>query len=78
MSPRKEVDIISWILTLSESSDDQVLAYIKKITSQLDKWMLGSKISKLVVAITSKESGETVERWQFDAGDVIITEVSQT
>lgn len=28
--------------------------------------MLGGKISKLVVVITSKETGEHVERWQFD------------
>ena len=48
------------------SSDDQVKAYIKKIMSQLNKWMLGGKISKLVVVITSKETGEHVERWQFD------------
>lgn len=48
------------------SSDDQVKAYIKKIMSQLDKWMAHSKISKLVVVITSKDTGEHVERWQFD------------
>ena len=48
------------------SIDDQVKAYIKKITSQLSKWMSKSKISKLVVVITSKETGEHVERWQFD------------
>lgn len=34
--------------------------------SQLNKWMIGGKISKLVVVITSKETGEHVERWQFD------------
>lgn len=34
--------------------------------SQLDKWMVGGKISKLVVVITDKETGEHVERWQFD------------
>ena len=34
--------------------------------SQLNKWMLGGKISKLVVVITSKETGDHVERWQFD------------
>lgn len=28
--------------------------------------MTGGKISKLVVVITSKETGENVERWQFD------------
>ncbi|KAK5296230.1 Mitotic spindle checkpoint component mad2 [Exophiala xenobiotica] len=48
------------------SSDDQVKAYIKKIMSQLNKWMVGGKISKLVVVITSKETGEHIERWQFD------------
>lgn len=53
-------------LTGLVTSDDQVKAYIKKIMSQLNKWMTNSKISKLVVAITSKETGETVERWQFD------------
>jgi mitotic spindle assembly checkpoint protein MAD2 len=28
--------------------------------------MINGKISKLVVVITSKETGEHVERWQFD------------
>ncbi|KAK5018267.1 Mitotic spindle checkpoint component mad2 [Cryomyces antarcticus] len=53
-------------LSLKVSSDDQVKAYIKKIMSQLNKWMQGSKISKLVVVITSKDTGEHIERWQFD------------
>lgn len=48
------------------SADDQVKAYIKKIMSQLNKWMAGGKISKLVVVITDRETGEHVERWQFD------------
>jgi mitotic spindle assembly checkpoint protein MAD2 len=48
------------------SSDDQVKSYIKKIMSQLNKWMLKSKISKFVVVVTSKDTGEHVERWQFD------------
>jgi mitotic spindle assembly checkpoint protein MAD2 len=34
--------------------------------SQLNKWMVGGKISKLVVVITNKDTGEHVERWQFD------------
>jgi mitotic spindle assembly checkpoint protein MAD2 len=48
------------------SNDDQVKAYIKKIMSQLNRWMVNGKISKLVVVITSKDTGEHVERWQFD------------
>ncbi|THY22745.1 mitotic spindle checkpoint component mad2 [Aureobasidium pullulans] len=53
-------------LNMLVSQDDQVKAYIKKIMSQLNKWMLKSKISKLIIVITSKETGEPVERWQFD------------
>lgn len=48
------------------SADDQVKAYIKKIMSQLDKWMVGGKISKLVIVVTNKDTGEHLERWQFD------------
>ncbi len=48
------------------SADDQVKAYIKRIMAQLDKWMVGGKISKLVIVITDKDTGEHVERWQFD------------
>ncbi|KAI9926111.1 hypothetical protein ASPWEDRAFT_38035 [Aspergillus wentii DTO 134E9] len=53
-------------LNMLVTSDDQVKAYIKKIMSQLHKWMMGGKISKLVVVITDKETGEHIERWQFD------------
>ncbi|KAI9813201.1 MAG: Mitotic spindle checkpoint component mad2 [Thelocarpon impressellum] len=53
-------------LNMLVSSDDQVKAYIKRIMSQLNKWMIGGKISKLVVVITNKDTGEHVERWQFD------------
>ncbi|KAF1354803.1 mitotic spindle checkpoint component mad2 [Delphinella strobiligena] len=53
-------------LNMLVSQDDQVKAYIKKIMSQLNRWMTKSKISKLVIVVTSKESGEDLERWQFD------------
>ncbi|KAI2609205.1 DNA-binding protein [Hypoxylon sp. NC1633] len=53
-------------LNMLVSADDQVKAYIKKIMSALDKWMQHGKISKLVIVITDKDTGEHVERWQFD------------
>lgn len=53
-------------LNMLVSADDQVKAYVKKIMSQLDRWMVGGKISKLVIVITDKDTGEHVERWQFD------------
>ncbi|KAM5484970.1 Mitotic spindle checkpoint component mad2 [Microsporum audouinii] len=65
MAPEKEKSKVHK-LSLKVSADDQVKAYIKKIMSQLNKWMLGGKISKLVIVITDKDTGEHVERWQFD------------
>ncbi|KAI1079851.1 HORMA domain-containing protein [Whalleya microplaca] len=53
-------------LNMLVSSDDQVKAYIKKIMTQLDRWMQHGQISKLVIVITDKDTGEHVERWQFD------------
>ncbi|KAF3482658.1 mitotic spindle checkpoint component MAD2 [Arthroderma uncinatum] len=53
-------------LNMLVSADDQVKAYIKRIMSQLNKWMIGGKISKLVIVITDKDTGDHVERWQFD------------
>jgi len=63
-------------LNMLVSSDDQVRAYIKKIMSQLDKWMVGGKISKLVIVITNKDTGEHVERWQFDVSPVLSLAIS--
>lgn len=57
-------------LNMLVSSDDQVRAYIKKIMSQLDRWMKDGKISKLVIVITNKDTGEHLERWQFDVRPV--------
>ena len=39
--------------------------------SQLDKWMVRGKISKLVIVITNKDTGERVERWQFDVRPLV-------
>lgn len=52
------------------SCDDQVKSYLKRITTQLSKWLLAGKVKTLVVVITEKESGGDVERWQFDVSQV--------
>ena len=44
--------------------------------SQLDKWMVGGKISKLVIVITDKDTGDHVERWQFDVSSYSIRPIS--
>ncbi|KAI9715507.1 MAG: Mitotic spindle checkpoint component mad2 [Chrysothrix sp. TS-e1954] len=48
------------------STDDAVKAYLRRITRQLERWMRGGKVSRLVLVLTEKEGGEDVERWQFD------------
>lgn len=65
--PAEDFQVVrKYDLNLLVTIDSEVKAYIKKIMSQLHKWLVGGKISKLIVAITSKDSGLVVERWQFD------------
>lgn len=65
--PAEDFQVVrKYDLNLLVTIDSEVKAYIKKIMSQLHKWLVGGKISKLIVAITSKDSGSVVERWQFD------------
>lgn len=53
-------------LNMLVTNDDGLKTYINKVISQLSEWLLGNQVSKLVLAIVSKESRETLERWQFD------------
>ncbi|KND00473.1 uncharacterized protein SPPG_04789 [Spizellomyces punctatus DAOM BR117] len=53
-------------LNLLLTSDDGVQAYLKAILSQLDKWIVAKKISRLVMVISSKDTREVLERWSFD------------
>lgn len=68
-------------LNVLVTTDDEVKNYIKRIMGQLSRmnqfvaptlliphlgWMKDGKISKLVMAIISKDTGEVLERWQFD------------
>lgn len=67
-------------LTLLTTADEGLEAYISKVMAQVQckcalrtplrltgpAWLLAGNISRLVMAIISKESRETLERWQFD------------
>ncbi|KAK9452869.1 DNA-binding protein [Dipodascopsis uninucleata] len=53
-------------LNMLVTVDEDVRAYIKRIMLQLNKWIVGGKISKLIVAIISQDTGDVTERWQFD------------
>ncbi|KAG5440024.1 hypothetical protein PCK2_000632 [Pneumocystis canis] len=53
-------------LNMLVTADVEVKAYIRKIMEQLHKWIEQGKVSKLVIAIISKDTLEVLERWQFD------------
>jgi len=52
-------------LAMMTSSDEGLLAYLSNITRQLEAWLLGSAVQKLVLVVKGVESGETLERWVF-------------
>ncbi|KAL7005067.1 Mitotic spindle checkpoint component mad2 [Cystobasidiomycetes sp. EMM_F5] len=53
-------------LNMLVSTDDALTSYLKRIMSQLSTWLLAGKVSRLVLAILSKETREVLERWQFN------------
>lgn len=40
--------------------------YLEKILQQVNKWLLTGSVTQLVLAIISKDSRTTLERWVFD------------
>ncbi|KAJ3124612.1 Mitotic spindle checkpoint component mad2 [Physocladia obscura] len=53
-------------LNLLVNADYAVQNYLKQIMSQVQKWIQAKQISKLVLVVTSLETREVVERWQFN------------
>jgi mitotic spindle assembly checkpoint protein MAD2 len=53
-------------LNLLVACDDGIKAYIRTILQQLNRWVVGDKVSRLVLAILARDTGDVVERWQFD------------
>ncbi|KAI9467927.1 Mitotic spindle checkpoint component mad2 [Coemansia sp. RSA 989] len=48
------------------SNDQQVTRYLENIMKSVEEWLSLGKINKLVLAVNSRETRETLERWQFD------------
>ncbi|KAL2918723.1 Mitotic spindle checkpoint component mad2 [Polyrhizophydium stewartii] len=53
-------------LSLLTTTDDGLKAYLDQIFGQLQAWIAAKSIKKLVMVISSKTTGEVLERWQFD------------
>ncbi|EDV26514.1 Mitotic spindle assembly checkpoint protein MAD2A [Trichoplax sp. H2] len=53
-------------LTLWVTNDEQLDDYLQKINGYLKEWLLAKTIQRLVLVITSVDTNEVIERWQFD------------
>ncbi|CAN3359423.1 mitotic spindle checkpoint component Mad2p [Diutina catenulata] len=48
------------------NDDNDVKQYLARIMHQLKRWVYSKKMRRLVVVLSSKSTGEVIERWQFD------------
>ncbi|KAM9678275.1 LOW QUALITY PROTEIN: mitotic spindle assembly checkpoint protein MAD2A-like [Trichechus inunguis] len=53
-------------LTLLVTTDRELIKYLNNVVEQLKDWLYRCSVPKLVVVISDIESGEVLERWQFD------------
>ncbi|ORY27436.1 putative mitotic spindle checkpoint-related protein [Naematelia encephala] len=53
-------------LPMLVTADESLKEYLQTILAQVHEWLLTSSITRLVLAIKSIETDETLERWQFD------------
>mmetsp|Transcript_24025 Transcript_24025/g.58748 ORF Transcript_24025/g.58748 Transcript_24025/m.58748 type:complete len:216 (+) Transcript_24025:1623-2270(+) len=53
-------------LTVLTTSDDGLLRYLNNIMMQVESWLLSGDVQRLVVVVSGVDSGETLERWQFN------------
>ncbi|CAH1246426.1 mitotic spindle assembly checkpoint protein MAD2A-like [Branchiostoma lanceolatum] len=53
-------------LTLLVTTDNELKTYLNNVLMQLKDWLLDKTVEKLVVVVTSIDTQEVLERWQFD------------
>nr|XP_025041671.1 mitotic spindle assembly checkpoint protein MAD2A [Pelodiscus sinensis] len=53
-------------LTLLVTTDPDLKNYLNNVVEQLKDWLYKCSVQRLVVVISSIESSEVLERWQFD------------
>lgn len=53
-------------LTVLTTTDEGLLTYLNSVMEQMENWLLNGNVQRLVVVVTGVDSGETLERWQFN------------
>lgn len=57
---------VKYGLTLQTTTDTGLLKYLNNVMSQMENWLLDGDVQRLVLVVTGVDSGETLERWQFN------------
>jgi len=53
-------------LTVLTTMDEGLLKYLNQIMTQMEHWLLDGHVQRLVVVVSGLDSGDTLERWQFN------------
>ena len=53
-------------LTVLTSTDEGLLKYLAQVMGQVESWLMNGDVQRLVVVVSGVDSGETLERWQFN------------
>ncbi|KAI9255128.1 DNA-binding protein [Phascolomyces articulosus] len=65
--PREDFEVERKIgMPLLITNNDELKVYVDQIMSQVRVWLQKGKLSSLIVVIKSKDTGDILERWQFN------------
>ena len=53
-------------LTVLTTTDEGLLGYLDQVMAQVNAWLSSGDIQRFVVVVSGVDSGETLERWQFN------------
>jgi mitotic spindle assembly checkpoint protein MAD2 len=53
-------------LTVLTTTDEGLLRYLDQVMAQVNAWLSSGDIQRFVVVVSGVDSGETLERWQFN------------
>jgi len=53
-------------LTVMTTTDKGLLNYLSTVQNQVKEWLQAGNIQRLVVVVQGVDTGETLERWQFN------------
>jgi mitotic spindle assembly checkpoint protein MAD2 len=48
------------------TTDEGLLSYLDKVMAQVGTWLLRGDVQRLVLVVSGVDSGDTLERWQFN------------